>query len=83
MSLLISVVHHRAEEGPWPFGSVYFRKNGARGFYRHSGRTQLNPLFKVHRAVEVPSLPRTASNKVMRRVLRDQLRGEDAPRARL
>ncbi|MBW2526654.1 MAG: AMP-binding protein [Deltaproteobacteria bacterium] len=36
-------------------------------------RQQLNPLFKVNRAVIVEALPRTASNKVMRRVLRDQL----------
>ncbi|EFJ52583.1 hypothetical protein VOLCADRAFT_120325 [Volvox carteri f. nagariensis] len=36
-------------------------------------RTRLNPLFKVSRVVVVPSLPRNASNKVMRRVLRDML----------
>ncbi|KAI9088468.1 hypothetical protein K1719_029917 [Acacia pycnantha] len=33
----------------------------------------LNPLFKVSRVEPVSSLPRTASNKVMRRVLRKQL----------
>jgi acetyl-CoA synthetase len=32
----------------------------------------LNPLFKVHDVVVIDSLPRTASNKVMRRVLRKQ-----------
>lgn len=32
----------------------------------------LNPLFLVNDVVIVPSLPRTASNKVMRRVLRDE-----------
>jgi acetyl-CoA synthetase len=31
----------------------------------------LNPLFKVHDVVIVDALPRTASNKVMRRVLRN------------
>lgn len=31
---------------------------------------ELNPLFKLHDLVIVPALPRTASNKVMRRVLR-------------
>eukprot|EP00887_Chlorella_sp_A99_P006425 scaffold3.g6425.t1 len=36
-----------------------------------SGR--LNPLFKVERLLLRQSLPRTASNKVMRRVLRDEL----------
>ena len=35
-------------------------------------RKRLNPLFKIHDIVVVDSLPRTASNKVMRRVLRDQ-----------
>jgi acetyl-CoA synthetase len=33
-------------------------------------REKLNPLFKIHEVVEIESLPRTASNKVMRRVLR-------------
>ncbi|XP_004236096.1 hexanoyl-CoA synthase isoform X4 [Solanum lycopersicum] len=33
---------------------------------------KLNPLFKVSHIVALPSLPRTATNKVMRRVLRQQ-----------
>ena len=33
----------------------------------------LNPLFRIHDVVIVEALPRTASNKVMRRLLRDQL----------
>jgi acetyl-CoA synthetase len=33
---------------------------------------ELNPLFKIHEVVVVDSLPRTASNKVMRRDLRDR-----------
>jgi acetyl-CoA synthetase len=33
-------------------------------------RTKLNPLFKVHDVIVTAALPRTASNKVMRRVLR-------------
>ncbi|PMB52442.1 hypothetical protein CEN39_09810, partial [Fischerella thermalis CCMEE 5201] len=33
---------------------------------------RLNPLFKIHDVVIVDTLPRTASNKVVRRVLRDQ-----------
>ncbi|HEU4930394.1 MAG TPA: AMP-binding protein [Candidatus Krumholzibacteria bacterium] len=36
--------------------------------------SRLNPLFRVHEVRVVDSLPRTASNKVMRRVLRDQYR---------
>ena len=34
-------------------------------------RQHLNPLFKIHDVAIVNSLPRTASNKVMRRMLRD------------
>jgi acetyl-CoA synthetase len=33
-------------------------------------RTRLNPLFKVHEVIEISALPRTPSNKVMRRSLR-------------
>ena len=33
----------------------------------------LNPLFRIHDVVLVDALPRTASNKVMRRLLRQQL----------
>jgi acetyl-CoA synthetase len=33
---------------------------------------RLNPLFRVHEVRVAESLPRTASNKVMRRVLRAQ-----------
>jgi len=35
-------------------------------------KRDLNPLFKIHDLVLVDALPRTPSNKVMRRVLRDQ-----------
>jgi acetyl-CoA synthetase len=35
-------------------------------------RARLNPLFKVHRVRVIDALPRTASGKVMRRVLRDR-----------
>jgi acetyl-CoA synthetase len=35
-------------------------------------RSELNPLFKIQDLVIIESLPRTASNKVMRRVLRDR-----------
>ncbi len=42
---------------------------------------ELNPLFKIHDLVVVDSLPRTASNKLMRRTLRDRYAGlaEDRP----
>ena len=35
-------------------------------------KRELNPLFKIHDLVLVDALPRTASNKVIRRALRDQ-----------
>ena len=35
-------------------------------------REHLNPLFRIHDVVVVDALPRTASNKIMRRVLRDK-----------
>lgn len=38
---------------------------------KNSIRKQLNPLFKVTELVKIEVLPRTASNKVMRRKLRD------------
>lgn len=34
-------------------------------------KTKLNPLFGINDVVLTDSLPRTASNKIMRRVLRD------------
>ena len=37
-------------------------------------RQHLNPLFKVDQVIAMEALPRTASNKVMRRTLRDGLR---------
>ncbi len=40
--------------------------------------SRLNPLFRVHEVRVVDSLPRTASNKVMRRVLRDQYKAAQA-----
>ena len=43
-------------------------------------REQLNPLFRIHEAVPVPALPRTASNKTMRRVLRADYRAAAAER---
>lgn len=38
---------------------------------QHAIKTRLNPLFGISDVVLVESLPRTASNKVMRRLLRD------------
>ena len=38
--------------------------------WQKSLSAQLNPLFRIYELVEQPSLPRTASNKLMRRALR-------------
>ena len=35
-------------------------------------REKLNPLFKIHELVSADQLPRTASNKIARRVLRER-----------
>ncbi|MEN8776280.1 MAG: hypothetical protein ABF268_04385, partial [Polaribacter sp.] len=37
-------------------------------------KTELNPLFKVTDLLKIDVLPRTASNKIMRRILRGTLR---------
>ena len=47
-------------------------KTSLRDHLRASIREQLNPLFKIHDVVIRDSLPRTASNKIMRRLLRDE-----------
>lgn len=36
-------------------------------------KEKLNPLFKIHDVILIDALPRTASNKVMRRVLRSRV----------
>jgi acetyl-CoA synthetase len=41
--------------------------------FRLTIRIELNPLFRLDQLVPVEFLPRTATNKVMRRVLRDRL----------
>nr|KJB23349.1 hypothetical protein B456_004G094300 [Gossypium raimondii] len=46
-------------------------------------QSNLNPLFKVSFVKIVPEFPRTASNKLLRRVLRDQVKQELSPRSRI
>jgi acetyl-CoA synthetase len=41
-------------------------------------KQQLNPLFRIHEVLKADALPRTASNKVMRRVLRARYLGLSA-----
>ena len=47
-------------------------EDALRGRLQTAIRRDLNPLFKIERLLVVKELPRTASNKIMRRVLRDQ-----------
>jgi len=54
--------------------------NALRGRMNEAIKSRLNPLFRVHDLYSVERLPRTASNKIMRRVLRDAyLRDRSAP----
>ncbi|KAL9329402.1 hypothetical protein ACSQ67_004405 [Phaseolus vulgaris] len=46
-------------------------------------QSNLNPLFKVSLVKIVPDFPRTASNKLLRRVLRDQVKRELSVQSRL
>ncbi|KAB1996677.1 hypothetical protein ERO13_D13G216800v2 [Gossypium hirsutum] len=46
-------------------------------------QTNLNPLFKVSNVKIIPEFPRTASNKLLRRVLRDQIQHELSVRSRM
>ncbi|GMY15417.1 probable acyl-activating enzyme 17, peroxisomal [Fagus crenata] len=47
--------------------------NQLRISFNSAVQKKLNPLFRVSQVVPLSSLPRTATNKVMRRVLRQQL----------
>ncbi|XVF04548.1 hypothetical protein REPUB_Repub05bG0093000 [Reevesia pubescens] len=46
-------------------------------------QSNLNPLFKVSFVKIVPEFPRTASNKLLRRVLRDEVKQELSTRSRI
>ncbi|KAI5321083.1 hypothetical protein L3X38_030154 [Prunus dulcis] len=46
-------------------------------------QSNLNPLFKVNHVKIVAEFPRTASNKLLRRVLRDQMKQELSVRSRM
>lgn len=48
--------------------------------FNASIQAKLNPFFKVNAVGTAPSLPRTASNKVMRRMLRSQYGSVTSPR---
>jgi len=47
-------------------------KNSLLTACQHAIKTRLNPLFKISDLILIDKLPRTASNKIMRRMLRKQ-----------
>ncbi|MCF8232313.1 MAG: AMP-binding protein [Bacteroidales bacterium] len=68
-----------ASGGPKELVVYYVPKDGAQiesqrylELFQDTIRNKLNPLFKISAIVPRDSLPRTASNKVMRRVLREE-----------
>ncbi|MEM1415620.1 MAG: AMP-binding protein [Myxococcota bacterium] len=58
-----------------PDGDATLDAEALRSAFQKSIRTHLNPLFKVHSVELRATLPRTASGKVMRRVLRKETSG--------
>ena len=55
-----------------PNGEIEIDATVLKGQMQQKIRERLNPLFRIHEVVLVDALPRTASNKVMRRKLRDE-----------
>ncbi|MDE0228949.1 MAG: AMP-binding protein [Spirochaetaceae bacterium] len=53
-----------------PFAGQEFAEGELQRTLQDAIRRRLNPLFRIHEVVQVAALPRTASNKTMRRVLR-------------
>ncbi|XP_038880763.1 probable acyl-activating enzyme 17, peroxisomal isoform X2 [Benincasa hispida] len=64
--LVIAIVYKNPSETSLDLNKLKLSLNS-------SLQKNLNPLFRVHRVVPYRSLPRTATNKVMRRILRQQL----------
>ncbi|CAL4927906.1 unnamed protein product [Urochloa decumbens] len=56
--------------------SAQYDVNLLKSKFQRAIQKNLNPLFKVSYVKIVPQFPRTASNKLLRRVLRDQLKQE-------
>lgn len=53
-----------------PAGETELNAADLRSAMQQAIRAELNPLFQVHNVVITEALPRTASNKVLRRELR-------------
>ncbi|KAM3207314.1 hypothetical protein ACQJBY_062493 [Aegilops geniculata] len=64
-------------------GSTTCDANVLKSKFQRAIHKNLNPLFKVSYVKIVPEFPRTASNKLLRRVLRDQLKQELTNRSKL
>jgi acetyl-CoA synthetase len=54
-------------------------ERGLKGAMQSAIKEHLNPLFRIHDVVRLDALPRTASNKIMRRVLRERYDAERNP----
>lgn len=63
--------------------STSYDANILKSKFQRAIQRNLNPLFRVSYVKVVPEFPRTASNKLLRRVLRDQLKQEIANRSKL
>ncbi|TVU44503.1 hypothetical protein EJB05_03947, partial [Eragrostis curvula] len=63
--------------------SVSYNVNHLKNKFQSAIQNNLNPLFKVSYVKVVPEFPRTASNKLLRRVLRNQLQQELSNRCKL
>ena len=69
--LVIYVVVENAASGNYPASGADAEQE-IREVLQAALSQRLNPLFRIHEVVIVDALPRTASNKVMRRLLRSQ-----------
>jgi acetyl-CoA synthetase len=47
-------------------------KNELKATFQAMIKQHLNPLFKIYDTIIIKSLPRTASNKIMRRILKNK-----------
>ncbi|CAL5214128.1 unnamed protein product [Lathyrus oleraceus] len=79
-----------ANAGPEQLVILVVLKNGYKSdaetlkkIFSKAIQTNLNPLFKISLVKIVPTFPRTASNKLLRRVLRDQMKHELSVHSRL
>ncbi|KAF3782449.1 putative acyl-activating enzyme 18 [Nymphaea thermarum] len=84
----VSIKHFNG--GPEHLAVVVVPKEGSvpdpdqlKAIFSRAIQKNLNPLFKVSFVKVIEEFPRTASNKILRRVLRDQLRQEHYARSKL